>query len=225
MLFAGADLVLACPYCRALARLPIPDAVETPGMITWTDGWQTGPGVVRPPRVTRCVSCRRTFWVGEAEQLGFLDPGEQPAEEKAAWAGAPAIESLDEAGVQQALDEGLGSFPDLELELRVQMWWRGNDAFRCAEAPIGHGTSDAAVANMERFIEMTKDGAEDLLLFRAEAQRHLGRFAGMEDTLLGVGCSDYWPAKSRLLELAKSGSRKLDVLFLPLGADEAPAES
>jgi hypothetical protein len=162
--------------------------------------------------------------VGEAEQLGFVSPGEKPTEEKPGWADAPALASLDAAGVQQALDEGLASFPDLELELRVLLWWRGNDAFRCADAPLGHSSSPAAVANMERFIEMTTDGAEDLLLFRAEAQRHLGRFADMEETLGGVGCSDYWPAKSRLLELAKTGSRKLDILFIPRNAGEGLVE-
>ena len=218
-MFAGHDLILTCPHCRALARLPIPEAEEFPGMVTWTDGWQTAPGLERPPRVTRCPACQRTFWIGEAEQLGFLSPGEKPTGDKAAWGDAPTLPSLDEVGVEQALDEGLASFPDLELELRVLRWWRGNDAFRCADAPVGHSTSPAAVANMERFIEMTADGSEDLLLFRAEAQRHLGRFAEMEETLGGVGCSDYWPAKSRLLELAKAGNRKLDILFIPLGAD------
>ena len=219
-MFAGSDLILTCPHCEALAKLPIPEAEEFPDMITWTDGWQTAPGLDRPPRVTRCPACSRTFWVGEAQQLGLLGGREQTAEEKAAWAAAPALKPLDEAGVQQALDEGLASLPDLELELRVLLWWRGNDAYRCAQAPVGHSTSPAAVANMERFIEMTADGSEDLLLFRAEAQRHLGRFADMEETLGCVGCSDYWPAKSRLLELAKTGNRKLDILFIPLGTDE-----
>lgn len=224
-MFAGTDLILGCPHCQAVARLNMPDAEELPGMITWTDGWQTTPGFERPPRVTRCHVCSRAFWIGEAEQLGFLVPGQITPEEKAAWDTAPMVTSLDAAGVQQAIDEGLGSLTDLELELRVLLWWRGNDEFRRADAPIGYSTSPAAVANMERFIEMTADGAEDLLLFRAEAQRHLGRFADMEATLDGVGCSDYWPAKSRLLELVKSGSRKLDVLFLPLGADGQPIVS
>lgn len=218
-MFAGTDLILGCPYCQAVARLTIQDAVEAPGMVTWTDGWQTTPGLARPPRVTRCHACGRSFWVGEAEQLGFLVPGQVPPEERAAWDTAPNVASLDAAGVQQALEEGLGSLPDLELELRVLLWWRGNDEFRRADAPVGYATSRDAVANMERFIAMTADSAEDLLLFRAEAQRHLGRFADLEATLDGVGCSDYWPAKSRLLELARSGSRKLDVLFLPLGMD------
>jgi hypothetical protein len=221
-MFAGTDLILACPHCQAVAKLALPEAEEFPDMITWTDGWQTAPGLARAPRVTRCIACQRTFWVGEAQQMGFLVPGETVAEEKVAWAAAPAVVELDAAGVQQALDEGLASFPDLELELRILLWWRGNDAFRCADAPVGYSTAPAAVANMERFIEMTSDGSEDLLLFRAEAQRHLGRVADMEDTLQGVGCSDYWPAKSRLLELAKAGSRKLDVLFLPLGVDDLP---
>lgn len=224
-MFAGTDLIIACPHCQALAKLSLPEAAEVPGMVTWTDGWQTMPGLGRPPRVTRCPACQRTFWVGEAQQLGFLNRGETPPEEKAGWAKSPALQSLDAAGVQQALDEGLASLPDLELELRVLLWWRGNDAFRCADAPAGYSTSPAAIANMERVIEMTRDGSEDLLLFRAEAQRHLGRFQDMEETLLGVGCSDYWPAKSRLLELARSGSRKLDILFLPLGADGQPLEA
>jgi hypothetical protein len=220
-MFTGSDLILACPHCAALHRLIIPEAIEVPGMITWTDGWQTAPGLAHPPRVTRCAACVRTFWVGEARQLGLLHPGTADAS-KAEWALATAIEPLDAAGVQQAIDEGLASFPELELELRVLLWWRHNDAFRIANAPVGHSTSADAVANMERFIEMAADGAEDLLLFRAEAQRQLGRFTDMNATLDGVGCSDYWPAKSRLLELAASGSRKLDVLFLPLGADGQP---
>jgi hypothetical protein len=223
-MFAGSDLIFACPHCQALGKLTLPDAVEVPGMITWTDGWQTAPGLAHPPRVTRCPKCQRTFWVGEAQQLGFLNPGEEPSAEKPGWSEAPPFASLDAAGVQQALDEGLASFPDLELELRVLLWWRGNDEFRCADAPVGHSTSPAAIANMERVIEMTTDGSEDLLLFRAEAQRHLGRFEDMESTLYGVGCSDYWPAKSRLLDLAKQGSRKLDVLFLPLSAEEIEAQ-
>ncbi len=223
-MFAGSDLIIACPHCLALARLAIPEVMEVPGMITWTDGWQTAPGLDRPPRITRCEACHRTYWVGEAEQRGFLAPGDAEKPEKADWVKAPTIKPLDAAGVQQAFDEGLASFSELELELRVLLWWRNNDEFRVADAPTGYATAPAAVENMERFIEMVTDGAEDLLLFRAEAQRQLGRFAEMEETLGGVGCSDYWPAKSRLLELARSGSRKLDVLFLPLGADGQPFE-
>lgn len=211
----GAQLVLACPRCAALARLALPDEAEPPGMITWTDGWQTALALVRPPRVARCPGCARCFWIGESDQRGFLLPGQPLPPEQAGWDAAPLLAPLDEAGVRQARAEGLGSFPELELELRVLEWWRANDAFRCAGAPVGHPTSEEAVANMERLIAMTAGGDEDLLLFRAEAQRQLGRFDEVVETLQGVGCSDYWPAKSRLLELTEARSRRLDVLFLP----------
>lgn len=141
------------------------------------------------------------------------------------WASAPYLEPLDAAGVAEALAAGLGETPDLEMELRVLLWWRGNDAFRREDAPVGYATDPAAIANMERLIEMMADGAEDLLLFRAEAQRELGRFDDARLTLEGVCCSDWWPAKARLLELLDAGSRKLDVLFAAAPEDSADAGS
>lgn len=219
-MLSGAQLVLACPHCAALARLALPDEAEPLGMITWTDGWQTAPTVVRPPRVARCAGCQRSFWIGEADQRGFLLPDQPLPPEQTGWDTAPILAPLDEAGVRQARAEGLGSFPELELELRVLEWWRANDPFRSADAAIGYPTSDDAIANMERLIEITADGDEDLLLFRAEAQRQLGRFDDVIETLGGVGCSDYWPAKSRLLELVEARNRKLDILFVPKLADE-----
>jgi hypothetical protein len=78
---------------------------------------------------------------------------------------------------------------------------------------VGHTTAPGAIENMERFIEMMRDGEEDLLLFRAEAQRQLGRFDDALKTLEGVCCSDWWPAKSRMLGFIEAHSRKLDILF------------
>lgn len=167
----------------------------------------------RPPRITRCAACGTAYWLAEAVTLGYLDPELSPESHLAAWTAAPHVEPLDEAGLMQALSEGVADAPDLELELRVAIWWRGNDAFRKDDAPTGYPTSPEAVVNMERIIKMTVGGEEDLLLFRAEAQRYLGRFADMKTTLEGVGCSDYWPAKSKLLEFAEAGDRRLQILF------------
>jgi hypothetical protein len=145
--------------------------------------------------------------------------------EQAAWKDAPFLEPLDEAGVAEAIAAGFAPTPDLEMELRVLRWWRGNDPFRRDDAPVGHTTDPDAIANIQRIIEMMKDGEEDLLLFRAEAQRELGLFEEAERTLDGVCCSDWWPAKSRLLGLIHSGSRKLDVLFSPIESGEAAGET
>ncbi|MDQ3624363.1 MAG: hypothetical protein M3463_18035 [Verrucomicrobiota bacterium] len=208
-----AGLIIACPHCHAPAKVLTPIAPNPIGAITWTDGFQETPMAPRPPRITRCHACGKHYWLDEAPQLGLAEEPPPDATDDETWKNAPPVESLDEAGAFEALAQGLGYNRDLEMELRVLAWWRGNDAFRCADAPLGYATSPAAVANMERLLELMEDGDEDLLLFRAEAQRQLGRFEEMEQTLSGVCCSDYWPAKSRLIELVTARSRKLEKLF------------
>jgi hypothetical protein len=207
------DLVIACPHCHAPARLFQLTSGEGFGAITWTDGWQDVPLQPRPPRLTRCPGCGKAYWTGEAVALGYVYAQGAKVAEQNPWTDAPQVEPLDEAGLMQALLDGLAYSPDLELELRVAIWWRGNDAFRHDHSPGGFTTTPAAIANMERFIDMMTNGEEDLLLFRAEAQRHLGRFAAAKETLTGVGCSDYWPAKSRLLELIEAKDQRLRVMF------------
>lgn len=210
------DLVIACPHCIAPARVAQIESGNTFGAVTWSDGWQDAPMLPRPPRITRCEACGQAYWLAEATpigQCGFTSEPEPTASANPNWQDAPEVARLDEAGLLQALAEGVAYSSELELELRVAIWWRGNDAFRKEGAEAGYPTSPEAIANMERIIEMTNGGQEDLLLFRAEAQRYLGRFDQVKATLEGVGCSDYWPAKSKLLEFAKAGDRRLRILF------------
>jgi hypothetical protein len=216
-MLAAPDLIIACPHCSALARIFQLAEANTLGAITWTDGWQDTPLMPRAPRLTRCQACHRAFWTAEAAPVGYYDPALSDPTKRPGWADAPMIEPLDEAGLRQALTEGLGETPDLELELRVAIWWRGNDRDRQqdSEAAVREPAqkSSAAIDNMQRIIEMCGEGEEDLLLFRAEAQRELGDFDGARRTLEGVCCSDYWPAKSRLLELIAAQDRQLRVMF------------
>jgi hypothetical protein len=206
-MIAAPDLVVACPYCQAVARVFEVSSGDFAGVVTWTDGYQDTPMMPRPPRITRCPHCRRIFWTGEATPVGYLHG--QTLVEHPEWQSAPHLEPLDYHGVGEAMANGLAYNPELELELRVLWWWRVNDAFRRDDAPIGYSESPEAVANMQRLIELMANGEEDLLLFRAEALRHLGRFKEAAETLEGVGCSAYWPAKSRLLEVIERGDRKL----------------
>jgi len=205
------DLIIACPHCEAPARLFQVVSGNSFGAITWTDGWMDAPMLPRPPRIARCPACPKIYWVGLGQHLGYASPEKEDADER--WNDAPYLAPLDEAACFEAIRDGLCLNADLEIELRVFTWWRGNDAFREPQNPAGHPSSAEAIANMERMIEMAAAGDEDLLLFRAEALRHLGRFDEARETLHGVGCSDYWPAKSRQLELLDAGSRDLAVLF------------
>lgn len=219
---AGPDLIVACPHCKAPARIATVDVPDLTGSVTWSDGCQVAPLLPQPVRIARCPACAKPFWSWEAEQLGYEPAGEAPSE-ASAWPGAPYLEPLDAAGMARALAEGMGSNRELEMELRVLLWWRGNDEFRKPDAPAGHPTAPEAIANLDVLIEAMTHGEEDLLLFRAEAQRELGRFEDALETLRGVCCSDWWPAKSRLLELIQQRSRDLAILFGPEPAPEEQA--
>ena len=66
--------------------------------------------------------------------------------------------------------------------------------------------------NLERLVELLKDGEHEFVLFRAEALRQLGRFDEARDMLHGI-CSDYAIAKTRMSELIEQKSRDVEVLF------------
>ena len=223
-MLSGPDLVIACPHCQALGKLFTVESADMRGAVTWSDGWQDAPMMPRPPRITRCPKCAKIFWTWEAPQIGYAPPPEIATPEQAAWKDLPYLEPLDEAGVAEAIATGFAPSPDLEMELRVLRWWRGNDSFRREDAAVGHVSAPDALENLERLVEMMKDGEEDLLLFRAEALRQLGRFEDAERTLDGVCCSDWWPAKSRMLDLIGSRSRKLDILFGPIVSPDPSVE-
>lgn len=219
-----ADAIIACPYCDAPARVFQLISGNTFGAITWTDGWVDAPMMPRAPRITRCAHCRKIYWAGTARQLGFVSLGDT-SEAAGAFKDAPHAGPLSEADCFEALRDGLAPTTDLELELRVFAWWRGNDAFREPAHSPGHLTSPDAIANAERVVELTADTyEEDLALFRAEALRHLGRFDEARTTLDRVGCSDYWPAKSRQLGLLDEQDRNVRILFSPEHPPQVPQD-
>ncbi len=208
----GPDAVFACPHCNAVARLATIEEADTSGAVSWTDGCQECPGVPRHPNVARCAACKKHYWLGEARQLGWYAPGIELPPEIAGWADAPMIEPLDEQGYYEALESGMAMNPEHELELRVHAWWRGNDRFRKTDGTAPPLRDERQLANMNRMIELCESGDHEILLFRAEALRQLGRFEEASEALYGL-CSDYAVARETIAELIEKKSRDLGVLF------------
>lgn len=208
----GPDIVLACPHCGASARLSTIEFAENVDAVSWTDGYREVPDVVQPPTMTRCHACRRLHWLTEAHPLGELTPGVELPPEHLSWRDAPMVEPPDENDYYEALQTGLAQGADQEIKLRVCAWWRGNDRFRKSETPGRFLTDQRAVHNLERLIELCAGGNHEILLFRAEALRQLGRFDEARDALSYL-CSDYSAARERLETLIANRSRELEVLF------------
>ena len=208
----GPDAIFACPHCAALARLQTIEEADTSGAVSWTDGYQECADVPRHPNVTRCAACQKFYWLGEARQLGWYAPGIELPPELAGWAEAPMIEPLDETAYYEAIESGMAMNPEHELELRVHAWWRGNDRYRKPDANLSAAHDERQIANMTRMIELCEHGDHEILLFRAEALRQLGRFDEASEALYGL-CSDYAAARDKIGELITAKSRALGVLF------------
>lgn len=235
----GPDYVLSCPHCGAFERVFTILEADPAGTVSWTDGYQYTPNQPRQPNLIRCHQCHKLHWLMEAGQVGMIDPPEMveegatprfaifAQEEQPApgtppppeWLAAPQAQALAEADYLTALRDGMAVVPEQELELRVHAWWRGNDRYRTSDAPGRYPTSPEALANLERLVELTADGDHELVLFRAEALRQLGRFEESRQSLYGL-CSDYAMARDRMLEFLTEGSRDLHVLFANLGTPE-----
>jgi hypothetical protein len=228
----GPDYVLSCPHCGALERTFTILEPDPEGTISWTDGYQHSPHTPRQPNLVRCHKCGQLHWMVEAGQVGMIDPPEMVAEgdvprfavlgqaEQAEpgtpppeeWVNAPHILPLEASDYLEALHNGMAVTPEQEIELRVHAWWRGNDRFRISEGAGRHPTSGEQVENLQRIVELTTEGDHELVLFRAEALRQLGRFGEAEEALYGL-CSDYAYARDKMLELIRERSRDLEVMF------------
>lgn len=225
-MITGPDVVLACPRCGAVGRVPTIEEVDPALAISWTDGFQEIDGVPRQPNLIRCAGCKEFYWLGESKQVGWYAPGIELPAEIAHWADAPTIVALDEQGYFDALEAGMAFDAERELELRVHAWWRSNDRYRYPDRPVTAPVDEERRrANMERLVQLCEQGDHEILLFRAEALRQLGRFEEASDALYGL-CSDYTLARTKIAELIAQRSRDLAVLFGPgLPATGAELES
>ena len=151
------------------------------------------------------------MWVAECAPVGMIDES-QPQPEHEDWKKLPYLEPVGEKDYLEALKEGMAVEPERETELRVFAWWRANDKHRRSPETGRYPQAPESVANLERLVELLKDGEHEFVLFRAEALRQLGRFDEARDVLHGI-CSDYAIAKERLAELIEKKSRDVEVLF------------
>ena len=152
------------------------------------------------------------MWVAHCAPVGMIEEGQPEKPEHAGWRDLPYLEPVEEADYLEALSGGMAECPEQEAELRVFSWWRCNDRYRRLQGPGRHPNSPEAVANLERLVELLKEGEHEFVLFRAEALRELGRFDESREALHGL-CSDYALARDRISSLLDEKSRDVEVLF------------
>jgi hypothetical protein len=218
----GPDVVLACPHCQTLARLFTVANPDPTGAVSWSDGYQEMPLTPAQPNLSRCRNCGKLMWVAECPPVGMIDENLPLTPEVEEWKKLPYLEPVEEKDYLEALNSGMAAHPEQETELRVFAWWRANDRHRRDQGTGRYPQSPESVENLEKLVELLKDGEHEFVLFRAEALRQLGRFDEASDMLHGI-CSDYAIAREILADLIERKSRDVAVLFSEPMTSEATA--
>ena len=208
----GPDVVLACPHCQTLARLFTVATPDPTGTVSWSDGYQEMPLTPTQPNIARCRGCGKLMWSAECPPVGMIDEAQTLTPEQEEWKKLPYLEPVAEADYLEALKSGMARHPEQETELRVFAWWRANDQHRREAGPGRYPQTPESIENLEKLVELLKDGEHEFVLFRAEALRQLGRFDEASDMLNGI-CSDYAVARERMAGLIDQKSRDVAVLF------------
>lgn len=178
-------------------------------------------------RVTRCLGCRRIYWLADTQELGVV-PGpvfeEQEVEVKRKWwfgtrkekrsgykssplADLPELEHLDADGLFDALAETTtGSTQGREEYLRTKLWWAYNDSFRndpsASTAPLQENDHRK---NLEALLPLIDAEDDQGRLKSAAVLLALGRCGDARAVAEEVIDERLVPFKAKFIEAAERG--------------------
>lgn len=186
----GLTRILTCPHCAAPHRRETYRSVNSIGARYWSDGYLQARLWPRPPKIARCGSCGRLFWLEEAQQIGELEDldsramleigGEElppPAPRPPEWENAPEISNYPSAKeFVEALQVFADAGPERLRHLRMALWHEHNDVKRDPRWSWPRECEEHFAPNLEALIQMFDESAPCDRLLKAEALRELGRF-------------------------------------------------
>jgi hypothetical protein len=208
----GPDEIFSCPHCKTILKRWTIGSGNTFGSTLWSDAKLVAPMLPQAVRVTRCPSCRKTFFVEDAEQLGtdwrYRAFGSEREPVPKEWEEASMVEGADADDLQDAIGQTTDS--DRLRFLRMELWHKHNNPLR--EEPRKRSRSSPAgfVENLEALALLMDEGDVQDRLVKAEIWRELGRFDEAVNLLQDVPKDFAWVADqirslaaSRTCDLAK----------------------
>lgn len=68
----GPDEIIECPYCRAQYLLRTWASGNNSGAVAWSDGYLAAPMLPEHQPITKCLGCKKYFFLCDAEVVGEL---------------------------------------------------------------------------------------------------------------------------------------------------------
>lgn len=151
MTIIGLTTVRSCPHCSKLIRERSYLSGNSIGARTWTDGYMQGLMLPDIPELVKCPTCKKVFWLKEAEELGYYNPvdifsctvnpentkecireeDENTEREIELYENSLDTEEPNESDYLVFIKNNRTS-PEQERSLRILSWWKSNEKYRGA---------------------------------------------------------------------------------------------
>lgn len=194
----GPDQVIACPMCQAHQSHQTLRSGNTFGARLYSDGYQYAPMLPTPPPVVRCRACAECFWLDLAADVEEVPMGRGPN----------PVQAPTSLELHAAFDRLLAAAPERELNLRVYLWWRENDAHRAPTPRPAPIDTVAREANLRALIGLLGSTLSDRLM-RGEVLRQLGEFEQAIHTLVPLETTELGTFAVQLKALCLAGEREV----------------
>jgi hypothetical protein len=213
----GPTHVVRCPLCKQLGSYETINSGNTFGATYYTDGKRVAPMLPVVPPVVVCAHCSGLFWLSQAEELGNYERyGRKPTDLDPAWKAAEPLDEPDEAQYLTWLERLRNANPERARDLRLHVWWRGNDRLRGKQAAHDDDSLErqpAREANMRALLPLLAGGGNVDTLMQAEVLRQLGEFDRALDLLSQPLPDQLQTAVKRLRSLCETGDTQLRELL------------
>ena len=164
----GPTIIKKCSACTGLIKKYTIASGNTFGAIFWTDGKMDAPMLPDSPKLVKCPHCGSLIWIDQletVEEISTFDPGSTNARE-------PGKPNMDDYA--SFLSNNRLLQPDVEKDVRVHAWWRGNDERRRDQQS---SFTETEIQNLNVLTALLDRSIDYERLMQAEIKRERGDFA------------------------------------------------
>lgn len=161
------------------------------------------------PVIGACPSCSEAFWFDDAKKVGEIELFASDDSVPGEWRDAKEAARLDENGLLDAIEDGLGNTPERTKHLRLSAWHAFNDQFRSEEgSQKAFEPSERQKSNLQELEKLFQWSDEwDDMFILAEVCRQLGNFEKARNVLNHINVDFIVARKSLITDLCAQQSK------------------
>lgn len=176
----GPTYVYRCPNCDNLISRGSVSSGNTLDIRVYSDGRRIAPMMPQFPSITRCKKCNNFFWIRDAAEVAWYEPGQVV---KFEWLNAQQAYFLTVYEYAEALNKQFAANLEEEKYIRIRIWRGFNDRVREGGELFTNSDDERLWKdNIHKLLSLLDPEDDNQKLIMAELHRNYGHF----DECLGI---------------------------------------